>query len=189
MTEVALTCRCGTVQGAVSEAETGNRLVCYCDDCQAFAERLQAEDALDDCGGTELLQVAPCQIRITAGNEQLRSLRLKPKGLIRWYAGCCNTPLANTVSGGVPFVGLIHSCVDCGGNADTQLGPIKYYVQGQFAKKPPAVANVHKAFPLTLLLQAVPNLLWAKMRGRDKPSPFFHADGQPVSDPVLSESH
>ena len=39
----ALQCRCGTLKGQVARAETANRGVCYCKDCQAFAHFLGGE--------------------------------------------------------------------------------------------------------------------------------------------------
>ncbi len=35
-------------------------------------------------------------------------MRLTPMGLLRWYAGCCNTPIGNMVSARVPFIGIVH---------------------------------------------------------------------------------
>ena len=100
-TEVPLKCSCGSVQGVARDVspKTGNRLVCMCDDCQAYAHHLgRAEHILDRNGGTEVFQLTPSQLTLTEGREHLRCLRLKEKGLMRWYAGCCNTPVANTLA-------------------------------------------------------------------------------------------
>jgi len=112
MTDIRLQCQCGTVQGVAREctASSGNRVVCCCDDCQTFADHLQCEmDILDEFGGTEIYQTSQSQVEISSGQEQLKSMRLKRKGLLRWYTGCCNTPVGNTMNAGMPFVGIIHN--------------------------------------------------------------------------------
>ncbi len=50
-------CRCGEVRGIVTDASphTANRVVCYCDDCQAFAHRLGRADLLDAHGGSDIV--------------------------------------------------------------------------------------------------------------------------------------
>ena len=57
-------CRCGEVRGFVADASprTVNRVVCYCDDCQAFAHRLGRADLLDAHGGSDVVQVAPASL-------------------------------------------------------------------------------------------------------------------------------
>ncbi len=63
-------------------------------------------------------------------------LRLSPKGLMRWYAGC-RTPVGNTASSArVPFVGVPHSFIDRGDSGrslDDALGPIIGYANARFA--------------------------------------------------------
>src|SRR5206468_1103077 len=55
------------------------------------------------------------------------------KALIRWYAGCCKTPIANTVSGRVPFVGLVQPIMEHAVRSrDDVLGP-PTYVNGKGA--------------------------------------------------------
>jgi len=71
-----------------------NRCVCYCRDCQAFAHFLGKVDAiLDERGGSEIIQVLPRNLTFTQGIELLACMRLTEKGLLRWYAACCNTPI------------------------------------------------------------------------------------------------
>lgn len=85
-----------------------------CDDCQSYAYQMdRADDILDPSGGTELYQTTLSNITITQGAEHLGCLRLSPKGLMRWYAGCCDTPIANTLPRHkVPFAGVVHSFFD-----------------------------------------------------------------------------
>jgi len=58
---------------------------------------LRAEAALMPDAGVALYQTRPDCVHIDDGAEHLACLRLSPKGLLRWYASCCDTPLANTL--------------------------------------------------------------------------------------------
>jgi hypothetical protein len=88
---------------------SGFRFVCYCKDCQAFARFLDRADVLDLAGGTDIFQMPPGHMRLTAGKDALGCLRLSNK-VLRWYADCCRTPIANTATGPrFPIVAVIHS--------------------------------------------------------------------------------
>lgn len=105
-------CRCGKIRGVLTPTRPSNRCVCYCDDCQAFARHLKAQDALNERGGTEIIQVPPSNLKFTQGAENLACLRLTDTGMLRWYSACCNTPIGNTPANPrVSFVGLIHTCL------------------------------------------------------------------------------
>src|ERR1700759_4852191 len=69
---------------------TVQRVVLYCRGLQAFAHRLGRADLLDDHGGSDIVQVAPASLTFVQGQDRIKGLRLKPKGLYRWYASCCN---------------------------------------------------------------------------------------------------
>lgn len=64
-----LRCRCGQVEGTVSNAspESVNRIICYCDDCQAFLHHIGRSELLDAHGGTDIVQVAPADLRFHRG--------------------------------------------------------------------------------------------------------------------------
>jgi hypothetical protein len=119
-------CRCGAVRGSLVAAgpAAGNHVICYCDDCQAFAYALgRAGDVLDACGGSEIVQVSPARIRFEAGAEKLSCLRLTAKGPLRWYTSCCNTPIGNTLaSGAVPFIGMLCACLEAPRDARADSG-------------------------------------------------------------------
>ena len=73
MADLPLRCSCGDVRGNVRDVTpySDMRVVCYCNDCQAFARALGREDAiLDTWGGTDILQVIPPRIEITQGYYQ-----------------------------------------------------------------------------------------------------------------------
>lgn len=91
---LAIRCTCGALRGEVEPSRRVNRGSCYCKDCQAFAHFLgRAEEILDAQGGTEVVQIASRHVRFTAGQEQLACMRLTRRGLLRWYAACCNTAI------------------------------------------------------------------------------------------------
>lgn len=99
MATISLACICGHLEGKLESVDLGKgeRFVCLCDDCQAFARYLgQEKKALDPQGGTEIFAVTPSQIKFTKGLENLTCLKLSEKGMLRWYTSCCKTPIANT---------------------------------------------------------------------------------------------
>ncbi len=74
--DLPLRCRCGAVRGVASEPTKLNRVVCYCDDCQAFARFLGRDDLLDALGGSDICQMALARLRITEGREHLLGVRV-----------------------------------------------------------------------------------------------------------------
>ena len=187
MTNLPLKCRCGAVTGCATDVtpSSGNRVICCCCDCQAFAVYLgRAEDVLDESGGTELFQMSQSQVTIQHGQDKLQSMRLSDKGLLRWYTSCCNTPVGNTINAKMPFVGVVHSFIDVP-NRDEVLGPVKAVVQTQYAKGVPHYPKHSPKFPLGVTLGIVGQLLLWKLQGKQKPSVFFSDDGRPVSKPIM----
>ncbi len=159
--DIAMKCKCGSLRGVVHDISSrrGHRTVCMCDDCQAYAHYVgQAETVLDANGGTDVVPVAPANVEITHGIENLKCLRLTEKGMLRWYAGCCGTPIANTAPiSKIPFAGLIHSIMDFGDGGESRdgiLGPIGMYVQGKsgIGTLP---QGTYQKFPLRLILHSM----------------------------------
>jgi hypothetical protein len=179
---VELRCRCGAVRATVTDASPRmvNRAVCYCDDCQAFVHRLGRADLLNAQGGSDVVQVAPATLSFTQGQDRIKGLRLNPKGLYRWYADCCNTPVGNTMSPAIPFVGIIASAFDHGTQrADDAFGPPVGAVQGKFAIGEPPAGS--KGIRPSLLFRAVSMVLGWRLTGKVWPHPFFNRDdGAPV---------
>jgi hypothetical protein len=187
--ELAIRCACGILQGVAREVgpHAGCHVVCYCDDCKSFARFLgRVEDVLDAQGGTELFQMSPANLVITAGKDQLACMRLTSRGLLRWYARCCNTPIGNTLSTSKwPFVGLIHACIRKPEKAislDVALGPILVRGFRQSATGNGAVIPANQIpIPVYVLRFATLMLRW-RLRGDRKRSVFFASDrGLPVS--------
>src|ERR1700761_8373303 len=95
--QLSLRCRCGQVSGVASDVtpDSALRVICYCRYCQAFARFLGRPDALDAVGGTDIVQLPPGRVKITAGTEAVRCMKLSGK-VFRWYTDCCRTPIGNT---------------------------------------------------------------------------------------------
>ncbi|MEO4045853.1 DUF6151 family protein [Pseudomonas sp. CAU 1711] len=174
-------CQCGALRGRLEGSGTCNRLICYCTDCRAFAHYLdQASAVLDEQGGTEIVQVAQPRLVFSQGEALLAAVRLSDKGMLRWYATCCGTPIGNTMATPrMPFIGLIHTCLDrrrmdedFGAqvallNTDTALGEPKPRQRG--------------------LLGVVARFMWIvianRVGGRYRRSPLFDTSGLPRATP------
>jgi hypothetical protein len=189
MATVSLRCGCGQVEGQALEVEpsSGTHVVCLCDDCQAYAHYLgDAEKTLDANGGTEIFQLTPSQLKITKGLDRLKCVRLTERGMVRWYAGCCKTPFANTLaSPKVPFAGVVHRFLAVEGKAKQEaLGPVLAKVQGRFGIGP-LPPDVHRRGPIGLVIRTVKLLAVSWRKGRHAPSPFFDDKGRRITEPVI----
>ena len=181
--DLPLRCGCGALRGVLRSVAPrgGNRCICYCDDCQSFAHFLgRAESILDPHGGTDIFQTT-ARLELSAGVQQLACMQLRQGSrVVRWYAGCCRTPIGNTVvTPRMPFVGLIHSCMDfdaTGSTADSVLGPVRGSVFRRFARGDPA--ELAPRLGAIQILRVVRLVLAARLR-RDRRSPFFDVSGQP----------
>jgi len=186
--DISLGCECGTVTGIAKNVTpfAGTRLNCYCSDCQAFPRHLEkAETVLDVWGGTDIFQMAQAHVEIQTGADQVRCLRLSEKGLHRWYTACCNTPIGNTLGGGMPFIGVIHSFISHPGERDVLLGPSRGNVWIKDASENVPESLRKGGNPYFLLLRSIRKLIVWKLKGLDQPSPFFDGSGKPVSDPEI----
>jgi Family of unknown function (DUF6151) len=192
VTSHPLRCQCGTIQGAVANPENGNHCVCYCRDCQAFAHFLGKADAvLDQRGGSEIIQVPPKNLTFSQGFEALACMRLTEKGLLRWYAACCNTPIGNTLmTPKISFVGLVHNCLDSPGQSlDHSFGAVRARVNTKGAKGDPKPEVGGQG---AVIWWFITRVLKARLNGDYKRNPLFNPDtGKPVVTPrVLSaEEH
>ncbi len=182
--DINLTCSCGAVKGTAINItpKNGTRVICCCDDCQAFANYLGAEEKiLDAFGGTDIYQTSQSQIKINKGAEHLRCIQLTSKGLMRWYTGCCNTPVGNTMNASIPFIGIIHNFIDVQSNRDNTLGPVSAYVQTQYARGCPTYPHSAKKFPIGITFKIIQKIIIWRIKGMNKPSAFFNEKGQPIA--------
>lgn len=166
MTAIELRCRCGSVRGSVDFSRPSRvRVVCHCGDCGAYARHI------GNARATEIVQATPDQVRIRAGNEHLRCLRLKENGLARWFTGCCMTPLANTSRRAwMPFVGLMIVALDT--EDEALLGPATH-------------ANGTYPTPWKTVFRSVWGLLLGVLLRRHRPNAFFDERGEPVAQPEV----
>jgi hypothetical protein len=185
-------CECGKFSAELGAfpRDTPGRLVCYCDDCQSYLHHLGRPDLLDVNGGTEVIPAYPCTVKILSGREQLRCLRLSPKGIFRFYASCCNTPVGNTRANS-PWIGFVRRVYTAGdpGQLDRAFPSVRSSIQGRYAKGTPP-AGTPGTFDLKALLSVAPFLLKGKLLKKYKPSPFFKDDGlTPIVEPrVISKA-
>jgi len=175
-----LRCRCGTLTGSVSAPQRASRGVCYCKDCQAFARYLgKADTVLDAMLGTDVIATLPKYVSFTSGVGSLACLSLTDRGLLRWYASCCNTPIGNTLRDyRVPYVGLVYVCLGTPDSIQASFGPVRLRVNTKSAKGRP------KSMPLSTaaaLLRFAPTVLLARLDGSYKVTPFFSVDGAPIA--------
>jgi hypothetical protein len=153
----------------------GTRIVCYCNDCQAFARFLGRPGIIDAWGGTDIFQLAPARVRIDRDDDALGCVRLSDKGMHRWYCRHCKTPVANTLGAGVPFVGLIHAFIDRERLAvmlDELLGePIGFiHTRSAVGGVPP---HATRRSLLRVLARSARMLAKSWLTGAGAPSPFF----------------
>jgi hypothetical protein len=180
--DLPLQCRCGHARGVAGEVSpsSGFRFVCYCKDCQAFARFLDRADVLDAAGGTDIFQMSPWRVKLTAGADAVRCLRLRDKGVFRWYADCCRTPIANSAGPGFPVIGVIHSFMDQdflehladGRSRDEALGrPLcRIYERSATGPLPPAAPS-RPSFGM--FARRGSKLVGWWLLGLGRPNPFF----------------
>ncbi len=153
----------------ISPAAT--RAVCYCSDCQAYA-RFLGGAVLDGSGGTEVVAIAPRQLRFTSSLESLACLSLSPRGLLRWYARCCSTPIGNTPRNyKIAYVGLVHACLGDALAREASFGPLRLAVNPKSAMGP--AASVGFGSSVLALGRLGASLLVARLSGSYEQSPFF----------------
>jgi len=167
-----LRCRCGTLQGHLIPSTSAIRAVCYCNDCQAYARFLSTPGVLDKNGGTEVVASLPKHVRFTGGLEALACLSLSDRGLLRWYAKCCNTPVANTPRNiNVPYVGLIRSCLGSRSAAiEDSFGPLRIAVNTKTARNPVRSTPIASTAGVLGLMSSA---LVDRISGMYKNNPFF----------------
>lgn len=184
-----LRCRCGTLRGLVHRPETARRAICHCRDCQAAARFLgEPARTLDAQGGTDIAAILPADLAFSAGTEAIACFSLSPAGLLRWYAGCCRTPLANTPRNPqVAYVGLLHDVLDTPpADLDASFGPPRVRVHTESATG--SVPGSSRLAGAATMLHLTRRLLVARLGGGWRGNPFF-PDGtaRPLREPqVLS---
>ena len=180
---IAFHCRCGALRGEIEPRAVYVRATCYCRDCQAFARALGHEEVLDAQGGTDIVAMLPAGVRFTGGLDRLACLSLGPKGLLRWYASCCDTPIANTPRApNLAYAGVLRHCLESNPDAlDAAVGPSHIALNVKSAR------GAVRPTPLRTfmgVLRIMRGVLGARLRDRHRDNPFFMADSpRPVVEP------
>jgi hypothetical protein len=181
-------CWCGTFKAVLLNPGAGNRVVCYCGDCQAFAHALgKADQVLDERGGSDIVQVLPRNITVAEGKDVLACLRLTPRGLLRWYTSCCDTPIGNTLaSSKLSFIGLLHACLSSSGRPlDETFGPVRAWVHTKGALGDPKPREAGRAQAAGWFFRTI---LKARFNGDYRRTPLFQEAGDPIVTPhILSD--
>ena len=174
-------CRCGALRGEIEPRDAYARARCYCRDCRAFARVLGREDVLDAHGGVDIVAMLPAGLRFTDGAAQLACLSLGPKGLLRWHARCCGTPIANTPrDANVAYAGMLGSCLEQEALA-AAVGPSRIALNVASARGPVAATPLRTTLGVLRIMRGI---LFARLRGRHRHNPFFVAGtAQPVAEP------
>lgn len=180
-----ISCDCGQfkAQLPVFPKNTPGRLMCYCDDCQQYLQKLERTDLLDDYGGTEVIPVYPDDIQFLQGADKLQCNRLTERGNNRWSATCCNSPIANTPAG-IPWVGVFHQTFT---QADAsyldKLGSVRGRIHGLHAREG-APFKISPKIGFKDMLIVMPFIIKGKLFKKHLNSPFFETDNRtPVCEP------
>jgi hypothetical protein len=134
-----------------------------------------------------VIQIVPADITFSQGREALACVRLTRRGMLRWYAACCNTPIGNTpATRKLPFVGLARACLECAAPTVTaSFGPVRHcsFIGGAIGQpKPEPFGRAGLVFWL------IRNRLRARFTGGFRDNPFFDTGAvRPIVTPkVLS---
>jgi hypothetical protein len=181
-------CDCGKFRAELTQfpKNTPGRLICYCDDCQAFLHYLKRGDLLNENGGTEIIPAYPADIKIIAGHEVVKCIRLHSKGMYRFFTSCCLTPIANT-DPVRPWAGInrrMYVTKDPN-RLDRELGPVKSSIMGKHAKGTPP-AGTPQTFDFKGMVTVMPFIIKGKILGKAKPSPFFEKGASIVEPKILT---
>jgi hypothetical protein len=109
-------------------------------------------------------------------------MRLTPKGLLRWYAACCNTPIGNTwPTTAMPFIGVIGAFI---GAPPEALGPIRGRAWAKTAKGGRAAVPKDGVPDPVMVARVLAKLVRWRLRGDHKRSALFDAaTGRPLVEP------
>ena len=185
---IPIRCRCGTVRGVLSQPEQSLRLICYCRDCQTYAHALGTpERVLDEAGGTTIVAALQERVAITQGRDQLVCMSLTERGIYRWYAACCRTPLANTTRRPqMSYVGLMRSCLVPTERSVSEYWTKCFAVNTAQAKGPVRTPGSKAVLGALAIARMV---IGARIRGSWRRSAFFTVStSQPISSPLVLTS-
>src|SRR5262249_45484515 len=123
-------------------------------------------EVLDAASGTDIFQMPPGRMKLTAGTDAVRCL-------FRWYTDCCRTPIANTAAGPCfPVVALIHSFMDPGSESrpETRCSARGCAVS---TNAPPSDRSRRRRPRDYRSARRASKILGCWLRGFARPNPFF----------------
>ncbi|WP_308917362.1 DUF6151 family protein [Jannaschia sp. LMIT008] len=166
-------CRCGALAGTLRDMEPSafTHIRCHCRDCRAAYTHLGHADP--DAVG--ILQTSQDRVSIDRGGENLRVFRHSPRGALRWYATCCDTPLFYTP--------LKARLVHVGVNADVLSDdddPGRVQAEGYV---PDGKGGTRHKGAARMVGRMVPRMLSGNLSGSWRDTPFFADDGAPAVPP------
>jgi hypothetical protein len=179
-------CTCGQVRGEILQPRRAMRATCYCVDCQTYAHLLRrADEVLDAAGGTDVVATPANNVTITAGRENLACVSLSPRGLLRWYAACCGTPIANTPRDWkLPYVGVVHTCLRQPESLERSFPRVDLRVNTKSAHgavpRDAGLGGKLRFVAMVLRLAAM------RLTGAYRLTPLFTASGEPVAPPRVA---
>jgi hypothetical protein len=142
---------------------------------------------VDGNGGTAIVASLQSSVTFTQGSDKLACLSLTDKGIYRWYASCCRTPIANTVRRPqMSYVGIVHSCLGESAQQAAEAWPEHFDVNPTHAKGPVAKPGL-RAFIGTLMIARL--VLGARFSGRWRQSSFFRNGSTQTATEVLVLAH
>jgi hypothetical protein len=179
-------CTCGKLRGEIHRPQQTMRAACYCRDCQTYAHLLgRADRVLDPIGGTDVVATRAGNVAITAGREHLACVSLSPRGLLRWYAACCATPIANTPRDWkLPYVGMVHTCLRQPDPLERSFPRVDLRVTTGSAHGP-VPRDTGLAGKLRFLRMVIA-LARMRLTGGYRSTPLFCANGAPVAEPRVA---
>ena len=137
-------------------------------------------------------QVSICVLKLKIRARQPRMLpgtracvSLSPRGLLRWYAACCHTPLANTPRDWkLPYVGLVHTCLRQPDPLERSFPQVEMRIYTKRAHGPvPGDTGLSGKLHF---LRMVMRLTGMRLTGAYKSTPLFSANGEPVAQPRVA---
>lgn len=186
MNKVEIHCDCHEVKIELLNfpKSCAGRVTCYCDDCQKYLKKIGREELMDNYGGSEIIPIHPGCFNIVEGQENLICYSLSPRGLRRWTAKCCNTPIANTTSS-LPWMGLSSAVFENSRlNREKELGEIKVRVMGKFMQGK-APFKVSQKVKLSDLFKLWPFFMKGLLFRKLKKNPLFQEDGSTPISPIV----
>ncbi|CTQ50131.1 DUF6151 family protein [Jannaschia donghaensis] len=170
-------CTCGALRGEIRDVSPAayTNIVCHCKDCRSAYTHL----GLADPEKVGILQTTQDRVRITEGGENLRVFRHTPKGALRWFATCCNTPLF--------FTPLKARLVHVGVNTDRLDRPEAVGKVKARAFVPSPGGKVRNEGLPRMVGRMVSRMAAKNLNGEWRDTPFFDDEGAPTRKPqVLS---